>query len=329
MTYYASYYYYYFDFNKTTVYTLGFEEQLANWPQELNFKPLSDVSMLQQGPVVVHVSRLKDFIRRAQELAELRSDGRLPEAILYLPKGKQISPEATDYFDAVVQEGEEFRLLELLRCPYRLTIDEWIYELSVAELFSHKEKPWQCDALPEKVRSHLESCPDCQKAFMMALEARRQFYRFFFQNPSTYAIRELSKLSVERRRDRQPAPALTLSAGVVLRFRIPKRWRQGSLAAAANRAASKLVRLKSEDGRLLAEMRREADGTVWLWIETQETSLAGQEIVALASKEDIQKELGVTVLEEIESGRYGGAIYLGSGEELQFDDVALSIKNKR
>lgn len=330
MAYLASYYYYYYYFNKPTVYTLGFEEQPASWPQELDFTPLSDVSMLQQGPVVVHVSRLNDFIRRAQELAKLRSDGRLPEAILYLPKEGQIPPEAIDYFDAIVQEGEEFRLLELLRCPYRLTIDEWIYELPVAKLFSQKEKPWQHEALPEEVRSHLELCPDCQKAFMMALEARRRFYRFFFQDPSNYALRELSEqkqiLSAEQQRDRQLAAALTLSACVVLRFHIPKKWRRGSFAAAANTAASELVRLKSEDGRLLVEMRREANGTVWLWIETKETSLAGREVVALASKEGEQEKLGVTVLEEIESGRYGGSIYLGSGEELQFDDVVLSIK---
>jgi hypothetical protein len=87
-------------------------------------------------------------------MAASQASGRLPEAVLYVPKGKEPPPEAAVYFDAVVREGEEARLAELLSCPLRLSMEEWVEELPLESVFSPKIAHL---GLPEWARKKLVS----------------------------------------------------------------------------------------------------------------------------------------------------------------------------
>lgn len=158
------------------IYAVGFRKRPEAWPSEWDFRPLPRTHP-PEGPIVVHLSALKRFIRFAQRMAASQASGRLPEAVLYVPKGKEPPPEAAVYFDAVVREGEEARLAELLSCPLRLSMDEWVEELPLEAVFT--PEPWKYGRLPEAVRQHLGACKSCREAFREALEARRRFHRAF------------------------------------------------------------------------------------------------------------------------------------------------------
>jgi len=154
------------------IYAVGFRKRPEAWPSEWDFRPLPRARP-PEGPIVVHLSALKRFIRFAQRMAASQASGRLPEAVLYVPKGKEPPPEAAVYFDAVVREGEEARLAELLSCPLRLSMDEWVEELPLEAVFTQGPEPWKYGRLPEAVRQHLEACKSCREAFREALEFPR------------------------------------------------------------------------------------------------------------------------------------------------------------
>ena len=126
---------------------------------------------------IVRASELSRAIRKFQKMA--RKNGRLPEAVLYIPKGMEVPPEAYTYFDAVVREGEERLLKEFLKCPYRLTIDEWVEELPrVVDV--RKKKPWKNGKIPLYIQKHIDGCKLCRKAFRRALRKKQELDMLLF-----------------------------------------------------------------------------------------------------------------------------------------------------
>lgn len=164
---------------KQRVYLWGFpEEDGRHWPPDL--EPIHTEGWPAEAPVVVHASAAEQFQREAMD--HLSPDGRLPEAILYLPRGAEAPEGAWAYFDATVQEGDWNSLLALLVCPRQFKMAEMAEELPVAFL-AGLDQPVE-ELTPQKIplpeeedRRHLVECPTCREAFGRSLQARLRLRR--------------------------------------------------------------------------------------------------------------------------------------------------------
>jgi len=140
------------DKKKIKVYVFGFAERPGWWPKELEFTPLSQkprAGWLPDAPILVHINVVRDYIPLALRISKFHPSGRLPEAILYKPRDVKEPVDTAPYFDDVICEGEEERLLRLLSCPLTLTIGEWA----------------DADYVPDEIREHLRNCDNCRDVF--------------------------------------------------------------------------------------------------------------------------------------------------------------------
>jgi hypothetical protein len=176
-----------------TIPVWGFpEEALAGWPADLRPRPVQVVP--EEGPVLVHVQAVREFQRAAQP----RPDGRLPDAILYLPQGVSEPKEAWVYFDAVVKAGDWEALRRLAACPRQFTVAEWAQEVPAEqreELLQELESmgaeehgSWGAEGasmflsspalapIPLEVQKHLAECEPCRRALARALEGERSLH---------------------------------------------------------------------------------------------------------------------------------------------------------
>lgn len=164
--------------NVKKVYLWGFEDQeLRAWPPDL--QPVRSPRWPQDGPVVVHSRAVEAF--QAEALAHPLPDGRLPEAVLYLPTGSQPPAEAWAFFDATMQEKDWDALRRLLLCPRLYEMEEMAEELPASFLADLVRPVRQLRAeklpLPTEAREHLASCGVCRQAFDRAVEARLRLRR--------------------------------------------------------------------------------------------------------------------------------------------------------
>jgi hypothetical protein len=152
---------------KTKVYAFGFKERPYWWPEGFEFVPLNEkpsVDWLPDAPIVVHLKSVRSFIPLALRIARSRPSGRLPEAILYKPKGTEEPDDTAPYFDAVIEEGEEERFVELLSCPLTLTIGEWADEKVV----------------PGWLKEHIRDCEYCGREFVRRVGIHRELQAIFW-----------------------------------------------------------------------------------------------------------------------------------------------------
>ena len=159
--------------NAKNVFLWGFDEHdLRSWPPDL--VPTPAPAWPQEGPVLVHSRALEAF--QAEALMHPLPDGRLPQAILYLPAGSQPPVEAWAYFDATVHEGEWDMLRGLLACPRLFEMEEAAENLPAAFLAELARPIRQLNSaelpLPEETREHLARCVTCRHAFDRSVEAR-------------------------------------------------------------------------------------------------------------------------------------------------------------
>lgn len=156
--------------NKQEVPVWGFEEEeTRDWPPDLEPVPVPHPPG--EGPVVVHGRAARRFREEAER--HRRADGRLPEAVLYLPRGSEAPPEAWAYFDTTVAEGDWDALREILACPRRFEMVEMADELP-ASFLQELDRPVEdvpvADLpLPAQVREHLATCTACREAFHEAV----------------------------------------------------------------------------------------------------------------------------------------------------------------
>ncbi|MCS7222806.1 MAG: hypothetical protein RML36_14980 [Anaerolineae bacterium] len=165
-------------------------EELAGWPADL--KPVPTESIPAEGPVVVHVRALAAF--RDQALAHPHPDGRLAEAILYLPRKVAEPKDAWMYFDAVVEAGDWEALRRLTACPRQFKMAEWAEAVPAERLeeISRELESWgakeqssrgelipalQCFGtlardVPWEIWGHLAECEPCRWAFVRGLRGR-------------------------------------------------------------------------------------------------------------------------------------------------------------
>ena len=120
---------------KQRVYLWGFrDEDVQQWPEAFT----SDVELVfttdvpSSAPVVVHGVAAERF--QAVAMQQASPDGRLPDAILYLPHGMEAPSGAWTYFDATVHEGDWDTLRALLACPQQFQMAEMADDLPVAVL---------------------------------------------------------------------------------------------------------------------------------------------------------------------------------------------------
>ena len=164
--------------DKQVIYLWGFaQEDVADWPKV--FAPVRVTELPQDQPVLVHYQGLAAY--QAQVLARPRPDGRLPDALLYLPKGVQPPPGFRSFFDATVQEGEWSELRKLFACPQQFRMQEMADELPAPFLAGlsgpvHHLAPAKLP-LPPDVVAHLTTCMSCLQAFYQALTERLQWRR--------------------------------------------------------------------------------------------------------------------------------------------------------
>lgn len=174
-------------------------EELADWPADL--KPVPAERIPAESPVIVHVRALEAF--RDQALAYPHPDGRLADAILYLPRGTAEPEDAWLYFDAVVEAGDWEALRRLAACPRQFEMAEWAQAVPADQLEEvlqaltswgagdrgAKEQggggaegqgsrgelipaPQHLGTLAQEVWEHLAVCELCRQAFTRALEGR-------------------------------------------------------------------------------------------------------------------------------------------------------------
>ncbi len=164
--------------NVKKVFLWGFDEyDLRTWPADL--VPASTPGWPPEGPVVVHSRALEAF--QAEVLAHPLPDGRLPQAILYLPASGQPPAEAWGYFDAAVHEGEWDTLRGLLACPRLFEMEEAVEDMPtsfLAELARpvRQLRPEELP-LPQEMREHLAICGACRHVFDRAAETRLRWRR--------------------------------------------------------------------------------------------------------------------------------------------------------
>ena len=134
------------------------------------------------GLLMVHVRAIDTFL---SEVHKFRSpDGRLPDAILYLPKGMDPPKGAWAYFDAIVREGDWQAIRDLARCPRQFLMAEMVEDLP-ATLFFNADQPITSIPLrelplPQTVLDHLEVCDTCREQFNHVLEKRIRWRRQLF-----------------------------------------------------------------------------------------------------------------------------------------------------
>jgi hypothetical protein len=165
---------------KQQVYVWGFDaEAMAGplWPQDL--EPVPVTTWPHDAPVVVHAQAAAAF--QAAALQHPWPDGRLPEAILYLPRGEGIPATAWGFFDTTVQAGDWPTLRRLLEDPQQFRMAEMADELPAAFLEGLEgpvdELPADAFPLPAAVRQHLAQHRLARAAFNRALADRLRLRR--------------------------------------------------------------------------------------------------------------------------------------------------------
>lgn len=171
---------------KRTVYLWGFRaEEVGSWPADL--EPVATMDWPSGAPVIVHADAAERF--QAEAVQHLLPDGRLPDAILYLPHGTEAPTESWAYFDAAVAAGDWQALRALLACPRRFQLAQMADNLSVAFVWSlgdHVEElRIEQLPLPEDSRAHLAACHTCREAFSHSLEGRLWVRRKLQRETST------------------------------------------------------------------------------------------------------------------------------------------------
>ena len=158
---------------KQKVHVWGFPaEAMPPWPPDLEPVPITDWPA--DALVVVHCSAAKRF--QMAVAAQPWPDGRLPVAVLYLPRGTAAPPGAWVAFDATVQEGDWPALRALLACPQHFEMATMADELPTTFVQTLERPIEECAPedlpLPAEVRSHLGTCRTCWDAFRQALADR-------------------------------------------------------------------------------------------------------------------------------------------------------------
>lgn len=162
------------------VYLWGFSsDSLSSWPEDLIPTDLSTPDWPTSAPVIVHGNGADEFLELAEEYP--LEDGRLPDAVLYLPKGIRASVAMQSDFDATVKAGDWAALRELLTCPQQFLMAEMADKLPASfvwglskpvEALTPRELPLSPD-----VTKHLATCGTCWDAFKKSLAGRHRLQR--------------------------------------------------------------------------------------------------------------------------------------------------------
>lgn len=151
----------------------------TSWPPDFARVAVEEESWPVDAPVLVHLDDAAAFAVAAQ--AHLQSDGRLPDAVLYIPAGRQAPAELWTYFDVAVAENNWQALRSLLACPRRMRSIEAVEDLPASFLASLEQLPEELDPatlpLPAAATEHLRDCSICRQALVTALAERLQLRR--------------------------------------------------------------------------------------------------------------------------------------------------------
>lgn len=164
--------------NSHKIYLWGFETaDLAGWPYL--FETIHIAETPAPGPLLVHARAIEEYITLSQ--TQTSEDGRLPEALLYLPRGSAKPKGVWAYFDQIIQEGDWATLDRHLSCPQRLRVVEMADEVPgrfLSTLNSPIENlPAAQLPLPSDVQNHLAGCAACRQAFDQEVKERIQWRR--------------------------------------------------------------------------------------------------------------------------------------------------------
>lgn len=224
---------------KQTVYLWGFrDEDVQQWPEAFT----SDVELVFTtdvplgAPVVVHGAAAERF--QTVAMPQASPDGRLPDAILYLPHGMEAPSGAWTYFDATVHEGDWDTLRALLACPQQFQMAEMADELPVAFL-KQLTQPVEALApadlpLPEEVQHHLRACRTCWGALSTSLAARLRL-RHQLLCPSVERLAAYIRGTADVQVERHLAEDCRIcrAQAAVLRKELAPRWQTVPLLPAA------------------------------------------------------------------------------------------------
>lgn len=160
------------------IYVWGFEEdELLAWPNDLQPIPISEWPVA--GPLLVHVRAAQAFLTKA--LLHPLPDGRLPDAMLYLPNHVPMPEGSWGYFDATVQEDAWQDLRILTECPEQFRMSDMAEELPISFFDGLVQPVDRLPAaeipLPRDVRAHLAACDGCRESFDRAVEVRLRWRR--------------------------------------------------------------------------------------------------------------------------------------------------------
>lgn len=241
-----------------TIYLWGFRnDDIQQWPEAFT----SDVELVfttdvpSGAPVVVHGTAAERF--QTVAMRQALPDGRLPDAILYLPHGMEAPAGAWAYFDATVHAGDWDTLRALLACPQQFQMAEMADELPVTFL-QRLTQPVAALAptdlpLPEEVQNHLKACRTCWSALTTSLAARLRL-RHQLLCPSVARLAAYVRGTADAQVERHLADGCRLCQAqtAVLRKELAPLWHTVPLLRAASEGLAGVTHELQRLMRLLA-----------------------------------------------------------------------------